>query len=157
MTINNPTQLAQTMERLAREALEKVVEDVLEIFKRDYIMGIAYIKNPKEYTRTMEFAEAWDFTPIKSNVLSLVTELWYDPSKMKTFDPDRFIHGSKYSSPPDVRDNLPAILEGKRSSLWISVDREKQFWQEFMVEMFGNGTLDSIITRRFKEKGFEKV
>jgi hypothetical protein len=157
MAVHNASELVQLMEKLATEALEKVVEDVLEIFKRDYIMGMAYIKNPKEYTRTFEFSEAWDFTPIKSSLLSLVTELWYDPSKMRTFDPDRFIHGSKYSSPPDVRDNLPAILEGKRSSLWISVDREKQFWQEFMVEMFSNGKLDSIISKRFREKGFEKI
>lgn len=50
------------MEKLAGEALEDASDEVLEIFKRDYIMGYAYIDNPKEYRRTFEFKEAWDFT-----------------------------------------------------------------------------------------------
>lgn len=84
-------------------------------------------------------------------------ELWYDPTKLKTFDPDRFIHGSKYSSPNDIRDNLPAILEGKQSSLWLSVPRKGKFWEEFIQEMFSKGELDKILTKHFSKRGFVRI
>lgn len=146
------------MEKLAKEALEKITDRVLEIFKRDYILKYAYIDSPKMYERTMEFEKAWDFTSLKKEINRISTELWYDSSKLITFEPEKkFIHGSKYSSPPDVRDNLPAILEGKRSSLWMSVERRVKFWEAFINEMFDRGTLDKIITEEFKAVGFTKT
>ena len=157
MEIKNEQDLKKMMEKLAGEALEDASEEVLEIFKRDYIMGYAYIDNPKEYRRTFEFKEAWDFTALKKQANTILKELWYDPTKLKTFDPDRFIHGSKYSSPNDIRDNLPAILEGKRSSLWLSVPRKGKFWEEFIQEMFSKGELDKILTKHFSKRGFVRI
>lgn len=157
MEIKNDNDLKALMEKLAGEALEDASEEVLSIFKNKYIMGYAYIENAKQYSRTFEFREAWDFTALKKQANTLFKELWYNPSEMKTFDPDRFIHGSKYSSPPDVRDNLPAILEGKRSSLWLSVDRKGKFWQEFLKGMFDSGELNRIMTKHFSKRGFVKI
>jgi len=157
MEIKNEQDLKKMMEKLAGEALEDASDEVLEIFKRDYIMGYAYIDNPKEYRRTFEFKEAWNFTDLKKQANTILKELWYDPAKLKTFDPDRFIHGSKYSSPNDIRDNLPAILEGKQSSLWLSVPRKGKFWEEFIQEMFSKGELDKILTKHFSKRGFVRI
>lgn len=157
MNIKKETQLKTFMEKLAREALENASKDILDIFQKEYLMGYAYIDSPKQYSRTLEFYRAWSFTDIKKSLNSLLTELWYNPDEMKTFDPDRYIHGSKYSTPPDSRDNLPAILEGKRSSLWLSVERKGKFFQEFLNEMFGRGELERILTKRFSEKGFVRI
>ncbi len=145
------------MEKLATEALKEASEEVIEIFKTKYIMGYAYIENPKQYRRTFEFREAWEFTDLKKQANYILTELWYNSSKLKTFDPENFIHGSKYSSPQDVRDNLPAILEGKRSSLWLSVDRKGKFWKEFIKAMFDSGELDKILTKHFSKRGFVRA
>ncbi len=157
MEIKNEQDLKKVMEKLAGEALEDASDEVLEIFKRNYIMGYAYIDNPKQYERTFEFKEAWDFTALKKQANTILKELWYDPTKLKTFDPDRFIHGSKYSSPNDIRDNLPAILEGKQSSLWLSVPRKGKFWEEFIQEMFSKGELDKILTKHFSKRGFVRI
>jgi len=157
MEIKNEQDLKSLMEKLAGEALEDASDEILEIFKRDYVMGYAYIDNPQQYERTFEFKEAWNFTDLKKQVNTLLKELWYNPAEMKTFDPDRFIHGSKYSSPNDIRDNLPAILEGKQSSLWLSVPRKGKFWEEFMKEMFSKGELDKILTKHFSKRGFVKI
>jgi len=155
--IKNDSQLKSVMEKLAAEALDDASDEILKIFKDKYIMGYAYIDSPKKYLRTFEFREAWDFTALKKQANTLFKELWYNPSEMKTFDPDRYIHGSKFSSPPDVRDNLPAILEGKRSSLWLSVDRKGKFWQEFLKGMFDSGELNRIMTKHFSKRGFVKI
>lgn len=157
MEIKNEQDLKRAMEKLAGEALEDASDEVLEIFKRDYIMGYAYIDDPQQYERTFEFKESWIFTDLKKQANVLLKELWYNPEKMKTFDPDRFIHGSKYSTPNDVRDNLPAILEGKQSSLWLSVSRKGKFWDEFIQEMFSRGELDKILTKHFSKKGFVRI
>lgn len=157
MEIKNEQDLKRVMEKLAGEALEDASEEVLEIFKRDYIMGYAYIDNPQQYSRTFEFKNAWNFTDLKKQVNTLLKELWYNPAELKTFDPDNFVHGSKYSSPSDIRDNLPSILEGKQSSLWLSVPRKGKFWEEFINEMFSKGELDRILTKHFSKRGFVKI
>src|SRR6185369_3959194 len=131
--IRNQQDLIKVLEKEAEEALENISEVVLKIFKDKYIWKYAYIKKPKMYDRTNEFADAWEFSELKKQVKTISKYLWYNPDNVKTFDPDNFIHGSIYSSPNDVRDNLPAILEGKQSSLWLSVSREEKFFQKFLT------------------------
>jgi len=157
MDIKNQTQLQTELEKKATKALKAVTKEVLEIFKKDYIDKFAYIKSPKQYQRTYEFRESWDFTEIKKNLTTLSTELWYDSSKMKTFDPERFIHGSRYSSPNDVRETLPEILESKQSSLWISVSRTIKFWDWFVRAMIQGGQLEKIMTKHFTSQGFKRI
>ena len=145
------------LEKKVGEILEKIAKDVLEIFKEKYIWKYAYIKSPKMYDRTNEFSDAWNFTKLKKTATKLSKELWYDPSYIKTFDIDKFQHGSKYSTPNFVGSNLPAILESKQSSLWLSVSREEKFFQKFLKDMLDGGQLEKIITRHFVSGGFRKV
>lgn len=157
MEIKNESDLTRILEKLAGEALNDASDEVLEVFKNNYIMGYAYIDNPREYERTFEFKESWEFKDLKKEANSLLKELWYNPNNMKTFNPDKFIHGSRYSKPNDIRDNLPSILEGKRSSLWLSVDRKGKFWEEFIKKMFDSGELEKILTKHFSKRGFIRV
>ena len=157
MDIKNQTQLQTELEKKVGQILEKIANEVLDIFKEKYIWKYAYIKNPKMYDRTNEFASAWNFTKLKKTAMTLSKELWYDPSYIKTFDIDKFQHGSKYSTPNFAGANLPAVLEGTRSSLWLSVTREEKFFQKFLEDMLDGGQLEKIITRHFVSGGFRKV
>lgn len=144
------------MQKNAEKAIEGAAEEILKEFQQKYIWGMAYISSPKQYERTGELSEAFHFSDLKVEATRLSTELFYDVSKMKTFDPVKFIHGSKYSSPSDIRNNLPAILEGKRSSLWLSVDRNGKFWESFIQEAFQGGLLNRIMSKHFLSNGFRK-
>lgn len=148
------------MEQKATEALELITSEVLERFQRDYIRRYVYESHAsnKVYEPTYEFINAWNWSALKREINRISTELWYDPSKLPTFEPENFIHGSYYGSRPlDVRDNLPAILEGMRSSLWISISRPIKFWQQFISFMIEGGGLEKIIEKHFASKGFVKV
>lgn len=145
------------MLQLAEEALDQTTQEVIKIFRNDYLLKYAYIDNPVEYQRTLEFYNAWKWSEVKKDLLSLTTELYYNADDVKTFDAERFIHGSKYSNPNFVGDNLPAILEGKQSSLWISVYRPIKFWEKFIQDMLDNGGLEKILTKHFSEKGFTRI
>ena len=155
--IRNDADLEKLLEELIGEALDDTAEEVLELFLTKYIDKFAYIKNPKEYSRTLEFRNSWEFSDLKRVAMSLSRELWFNPANMKTFNPKKFQHGSKYSSPNDIRDNLPAILEGKRSSLWISVERKVKFWEKFVEDMIDRGKLERIITRHLSKRGIRRV
>jgi hypothetical protein len=157
MDIRNDTELQTAMLTSAEEALELITQEVIRIFRNDYILKYAYIDNPAEYERTNEFYDAWDWSEIKRGLKSLATELWYNPEKIQTFDAERFIHGSVYSTPNFVGANLPAILEGKQSSLWLSVPRPVKFWEKFIEDMLDNGQLEKIISKHFLSKGFTRI
>ena len=148
------------MSRLAEEALRAISKDVLQIFQNEYLEKEVYGSHGenKQYIRTNQFFEAWEFSEIKKQLNSLSTELWYNPSNM-SFNPDTYTHGSKYSSPPDVRDNLMRILDkaGYSSSLWLSVSRPVAYWQSFIQDMFSGGQLEKIVTKHFRAKGFTRI
>lgn len=155
--VRNDKQVENMLRKLAEEALDATAVEVLDIFLKKYIWKFAYIKNPKMYQRTKEFADAWEFKDLRVSAKVIAKELWYNPDKVPTFAPKRFIHGSKYSSPTDIRKNLPAILEGKQSSLWISVNRKNKFWQVFISDMTSRGELHRIIFKNFSAKGFKRA
>lgn len=159
MDIQNDQQLEQVILNASEKALRAVTEDVLQRFRKDYIRRYVYESHSpnKVYKPTFEFELAWDWTQMIRTVKSISTELWYDSNKVQTFDPKRFIHGSKYSSPNDVRDNLPSILEGKRSSLWVSVSRPVKFWQQFISFMIQGGAMNKIVEKHFVAAGFTRI
>jgi hypothetical protein len=143
--------------------MQDATEEILAIFQRDYVRKFVYGSHGKNVSYhdgsgkpTMEFYNSWEWTQIRKLTDSLVTELWYNPANM-SFDMDTFLHGSRYSSPNDIGENLPAILEGKQSSLWLSVNRPIKFWQQFIADLFSGGKLDQIITKHFVSRGFQKV
>lgn len=161
--IINQSQLQSAMEIATNNALQAITKEVLGIFIDEYIVKLVYqshggnvVYHNGTKDPTFQFLEAWDWTPIKKAINTISTELWFNPANMD-FDMDTFLHGSKYSSPVDVRDNLPAILEGRKSRLWLSVYRPERFWQKFIEDMFNGGKLESIITKHFVANGFVKI
>ena len=150
------------MEEKAKIALENVTDEVLELFKRDYVDKYVYNSHGVNQTYhngsgkpTGEFREAWEWEDVKKVTNSLVTTMWYNPQNL-SFDSESFLHGSKYSSPTDVRNTLMDILNksGYSSSLWLSVSRSVAYWDEFISDMFGSSKLDSIIKKHFVKQGF---
>ena len=122
-----------------------------------WVGGSRVLSNEERmYDRTMEFKNSWEFSDLKKSAMSISRELWFNDSKMTTFDTSKFIHGSIYSTPRDVRSNLPSILEGKRSKLWISVERRVKFWEKFISDMFSGGKLEQILNKHFSKRGFVK-
>ena len=147
------------MEKLATEAVEEATKEILDIFKREYVLKYVYIDNPREYERTNEFLNSFEWTTLRKISNVIVTEMFYNPDNLPTFNADKFQHGSRFSTPEDVRDNLMHILnkKGYSSSLWLSVYRDTPYWDEFIKDMFSGGELDKIITKHFVAKGFSKI
>ena len=162
-TITNDSQLLKAMEDAARNALDGITNEVLGLFQEQYVRKYVYDSHGENAmyhagtkTATNEFLEAWQFDNIKKTLNTLSTELWYNPGKLH-FDMDTFLHGSLYSTPPDIRASMPQILEGKQSSLWISVNRPVKFFEQFISDMFSGGQLEKIITKHFLNNGFTKI
>jgi uncharacterized phage-associated protein len=150
------------MEERATEALEKIAGRVLEIFKKDFVRKLVYQSHGtnKVYKPTYEFEKAWQWTPLKKQVMTLSKEMYYNPIGM-TLDRDNFIHGSNFpkSSPSDARKNLADILNksGKSSSLWVSVSRPVPYWDVFILAAFQGGMLSKIVNEEFTKVGFKRV
>lgn len=155
------------VEKAVEEALEAITAEVLVIFKRDYVMKYVYeshMPNVKYHNNTRkptyEFLEAWDWTALRKKVNSISKELWFDSSKLSHDEPS-YLHGSKYSTPEDVRDKLMDILNkaGRSSSLWLSSTaiRPVAYWDKFLDDFIDGGEMDRIITKHFASKGFVKV
>ena len=161
--IRSEGQLRAAFEKDIEKALNKVTVEVLKIFQNEFIRKYAYYnegKNKNYYDKTgepsWEFYKAWQWTSLKKMINSLVTELWYNPAGVE-FEMSKFKHGSKFSSPVNVSANMPAILEGKQSSLWMSVPRKGKFWELFIEEMFDGGKLEKILIQKFQEVGLKLV
>ena len=158
--IKNQAELQQVIEKLAEEALEKIADRVLTEFQRDYIAKYVYIDSPKMYQRTFDFLRAWDWTPVKKEIMTLSKTMWYNPGKVSP-DIDKYQHGSIYSRPEIVISSLMDILnkQGRSSSLWLSngVNRKEAYFDKFIEDFFDGGRLEKIITQEFSKRGFKKV
>lgn len=152
---------------IASEILEETADEVIEIFKRDYIMRYVYeshMPNVKYHNNTRkptyEFRDSWDWTAIKKTLKTISKELWFDPSKL-SFDESTFLHGSKYSTPEDVRENLMDILNktGRSSRLWLSSTaiRPVAYWNKFLEDFISGGQLDRILTKNFSLRGIKRI
>lgn len=162
-TIKNEGELKSIMEQKASEALERVAKRVIDIFKKDYILKYVYTDNPKQYTATFDFLNAWNWTPLKKEITKISKEMWYNPDLMFHSDisDGKYQHGSKYGSPPLAIKELMEILDktGRSSSLFLSngVNRKGAYFKEFENDMFGGGMLEKIITEEFSKVGFVKI
>lgn len=163
MDITSEAQLRVVLEAKVREAIEKTTTKVLDIFQKKFIIEYAYYnrgKNKRYFDETgeptWEFYRAWNWTPVQKKIGRIVSELWYNPSGVEHVR-DKFKHGSKYSTPEDVTDNMPAILEGKQSSLWMSVPRRGKFWELFITEMIDNNKLKNILSAELKSVGLNVI
>jgi hypothetical protein len=72
--------------------------------------------------------------------------------------PENFVHGSSFSRPNDVRDNLMDILNksGRSSKSNLSVYRPAPYWDVFILAMFQGGKISQIISQEMKKAGFTK-
>lgn len=165
--IRNEAQLLGILETVIREVLEATADEVLEIFKRDYITKYVYeshMPNVKYHNKTRkptyEFRDAWDWTEIKKTLMTLSREMWFDPSKL-SFDESTFLHGSRYSTPEDVRENLMDILNktGRSSRLWLSSTaiRPIAYWNKFLDDFISGGQLERILSKHFALRGIRRV
>jgi hypothetical protein len=156
------------MEEATEKALERIADRVLKKFKNDYVLKYAYIDNPKKYERTMDFLNAWDWTPLRKEFKTLSKTMWYNPGKVhpKVADPRSgdepyFQHGSIYSRPEIVIASLMEILDkkGRSSSLWLSngVNRKEAYFQKFLEDFFDGGMLSKIVSEEFIKVGFRKI
>ena len=157
--ITNDQQLNQVMQKLAGEALEAVADRVLTEFQRDYVAKYAYTDSPAMYQRTYDFLRAWDWTPLKKELMRLSKEMWYNPGKVDA-NIDKYQHGSIYSTPEIISASLMKILNkaGRSSSLWLSngVDRKEAYWEKFLEDFFAGGKLERIIFQEFSKRGFTR-
>ena len=161
--ITNDAQLVQIMESAATEAMEAIADIVLEKFKNDYLMRYVYLDHEPNvmYQDSFEFRDAWNWTPIRKETMTLAKEMWYNPG-MLLFDMDSFKHGSLYSTPPDARAGLMDILnkEGRSSSLWLSSTSEGRthaYWTEFIDSFVESGDMERIVTAEFEKRGFTRI
>lgn len=146
MDIRDEKTLVAVLEGKIGEAIEKATKRILKIFQTEYIMGYAYRKRGlgSVYKPTWQFYKAWDWTPIKKEISRIVTELWYDSSGVE-YDEDTYSHGSPFSTPNDVSNIMPEILEGKRSRIYFSVEKKGDFWDLFIRAMFDKGEIKKIL------------
>lgn len=163
MDITNEAQLRAVFEESIRRAIENTTKEVLGIFQKKFIMKYAYYnsgKNERYFDETgeptWEFFQAWNWTPVEKKINRIVSELWYNPAGVEHIR-SKFKHGSKYSRPEDVSENMPAILEGKQSSLWLSVPRRGKFWELFITEMIDNNKLGNILKKELKSQGLNII
>jgi hypothetical protein len=164
--IRNETQLVGVLEMVLAEVLEQTADEVLEIFKRDYLMKYVYeshmpnvIYHENSRKPTYEFLNAWDWTGIRKTIKTLSKELFYNAGKL-SFNEETFLHGSIYSTPEDVRASLMDILnkKGRSSSLWLSSTaiRPVAYWDKFIDDFIVGGQLDKILTKYFAINGIRK-
>jgi hypothetical protein len=165
--IRNQTELNLLLEKIAEEAIEATADEVLEIFRRDYILKYVYeshmpnqVYHNKTRKATFEFRDAWEWTMLKKVANTLMKELWYNPATLG-HDITTYLHGSKYSSPEDVRENLMDILNktGRSSRLWLSSTavRPVAYWDKFLSDMVDSGKLKTILDKQFSNRGVSRL
>lgn len=165
MNLKSEKDILREMERLVRQAVDDITKEVLDLFKRQYVRRYVYDSHGanKKYHAgsrkpTYQFEKAWEWTELRKQVNILATEMWFNWETLN-YNESTFLHGSKYSSPNDVRENLMDILnkKGYSSSLWLSVSRDVPYWDKFIEDMFARRQLEKIVEKHFVAKGFSKA
>lgn len=161
MGIKNTKQgIESEIEFVVIQILDAITERVIRIFKNEYILKYVYIPNPKMYERTMNFLDAWEWTPTKKQGARIIREMFYNPDVVKANIP-KYQHGSIYSTPEDVSHLLMEILDkrGRSSSLWLSngVNRKEAYFKKFIADMLSGGELSKIMDEEFIKRGFIKA
>ena len=156
--IENPIQLDALLRRVAREVVEAVSKDLLEIFINDYVVKYVYEghKPNSFYDPTGEFEHAWEFTEVKELFSEVTTELWYNWMNMATFnDTSQYTHTSASKNwPSDTRENLADWLNRKVSSSHrFSVLRNERYWELFIQEQVRQDRIGKLFKQHFASRG----
>jgi hypothetical protein len=149
------------MEALISDVISEVSDKCLDSL-RDHIWTDTYLEHApmnKIYfdgsgLATGEFFNSWELGAIVKSMPAITRELFQNWESM-TFNRDKFLHGSKYSNPNDVREDLANILNRNAdpsSSLWIAV-KIKPFWDLWLNDLFVNRELDTWFKEALQTRG----
>lgn len=162
MAIKNEAELNSLMEKLVGEALDKATVRILENLKLQIKKDVFTTKNDW-YERTGQFEEAWEWTKIKSIGKTIVTEMFYNSSKVK--HDGKWVHGNpKQSSVENLADILNLAYNGYTSGYTSSLmfgqrmfsHFRRPYWKNFIEKMFNENELNRILAEEFKKVGFLK-
>lgn len=129
---------------ICKEVVEEVSDKMLFRLQTNIMKYVYLAQNNASYyagtgAPTLEFYRAWDFTPMKDFGRSIVTELFYNPSKMR-YEPDNYLHGNAIYG--DARDTLMDILNvkgntntGKGHPFLIKIT-SAPYWDNTIKEFF---------------------
>ena len=149
MPIQNDMQLASILNSLAQIAISNVSDKVLfqlqEDIKRD-VYTHSYFPN-RYYVGgsgipTFDFLRAWKWNQMKTDITSVVKELFYDYFNM-LYDPENFIHGNRNF---DRREELADDLNVSGPALHQDFSTKKErapLWSNLLYEMFPEGQLET--------------
>jgi len=100
---------------------------------------------------TYEFLNAWIWEKVSSNVSSITTRLFNDPTLMR-YDPETYLHGS--NSTGDMRKELANILnvDGVSSGDFPLKER-KPYWDYLIEDLFDKGLMDAIFYKACEDNG----
>ncbi len=156
MDINTYAELENQMNKICESVInsvsDRMLQDLKDIIKRD-----TYGSHGRNvvYESTYEFLNAWEWTPIKQATKTLSAELFYHWQNMRT-EPTSYTHVD-YVSGADNRERLADILniQGLEPGNPIAVFRYS-FWNEYILNMFISGKIDSYFTQEFSKFNIKK-
>ena len=148
------------MEKLATKAIERATDRILQKLK-DQIKKDVYTEKNDWYIRTGEFESAWMWDKIKVTGKSIVTQMFYDSSKVH--HNGNWVHGNpRKSSVESLADILNLAYNnyssGYTSSLMFGKRHfshfRRPYWENFIEKMLDGRELDRILTEEFNAVGF---
>jgi hypothetical protein len=161
--IKNNNQLVKLFSTIATAIIFQVSEEVLEILRKnieDYTYG--ELPNIEYYDGTgkptYQFLNAFEFTKIKKQLNTVLTELWYDWMSME-YDGETWLHGYPGE---DNRQTLADILNVDDYLGFSSHGKpRKPYWDITINELFNGGRLEKLFDDytefEFKKRGIKVV
>lgn len=161
--ITNEAELTKTLEQIIKLVIEHIAADISDRLQRQIETDI-FTQDNQWYERTGEFENAWDWTPIRSSITEVTTELFYNSSKVH-YHPKEWIHGNPGES---AVENLADILNlafngyssGYTSNLMFGERHfshlRRPYWSNLMKTLFDKGDLDKMFDAELKKYGLER-
>lgn len=163
--IKNNTQLVKLFSTIATAIIFQVSEEVLQILRKnieEYTYKYGYWPNKEYYNETQyptyQFLNAFEFTKIKKQLNTVLTELYYDWMSME-YDGETWLHGYPGE---DNRQTLADILNVDDYLGFSSHGKaRKPYWDITIDELFNGGKLEKLFddyTRfEFKKRGMTVI
>jgi hypothetical protein len=150
--IRNDMDLQIALAAVVEQVINNVSDRVIQLLQDD-IKKYAVNQTSDWYEPTNEFMNAFHWDDLKINLNNFSRTLFYDPSTMATYNPDRFIHGSNIGKWGDERPYLEEVLnvEGYVSSLHWKLSHP--YWDIFISQVMDGGLLDQWFKIEFASAG----
>ena len=137
--------ISEVGDRANKLLREHVVSDVYNIGDS---MGI------ESYKRTGDLESSVTTSNVKVYGNELEVQVFHDPDKME-YDPENFIHGSRYFEPNDVREMLPYLIDqGKTGGMFGNKwkDLMRPYMSNTIAELKDN-TLEKWMVEALAKRG----